>query len=152
MEKNTSGVFEELQIDPASHAYLREIARWARFLAISGFVFSGLLIVIGVASGVLFASVLGDLNTQNTATGVSMVIGYVFLAVMNFFPFFFLNKFAVRMQAALQNSEQHNLSVAFSNLKICFQIVGILTIISLVGVGFMIVALLIGLGAAGLAS
>ena len=45
---NTSENLFELQIDAQSNNHLSQAAKWAKFLAIIGFVFCGLLIIWGI--------------------------------------------------------------------------------------------------------
>jgi len=63
--------------------------------------------------------------------GVIVTIFYIGIAILFFFPYFFLFRFATRMKTALNTNDQLTLNTSFQNLKIMFRYVGILTIVML---------------------
>lgn len=145
MDNNTS-VFS-LSIDPVSKMHLTEAAKWARFLAIVGFIF----LVLMVASGVLMATTVSSLedgylreyggmrNRQaGSIMGASMAIVYVILALIYFFPLLFTLRFANNMKAALAADNQERLNASFQNLKATLRYMGVITIIGLVIFGLVV--------------
>lgn len=149
MEQNTSNLFE-LQIDHQSNAYLRETAKWAKFLAIVGFIGCALIILVGIFAGSVMATTFGELGGGfGGGMGVVMAVIYILLALLAFFPYLYLYRFANQMQVALRNNDQAALSTSFGNLKSCFKFVGILTIIVL---AFYALALVFGVLGATMAS
>jgi hypothetical protein len=133
MESSTPSKLYELQVDDIGMVYLRDAARWARFLAIAGFIFCGLFVV----AAILFMTVLSSLFNSMGASGVSGIgaglIGVVYIAigVLNFFPCLYLYKFAARMQAALSGNNQEQLNSSFLNMRAFYRFVGVLMIIAL---------------------
>ena len=121
----------ELQLDHQSVAYLRETAKWGKFLAIVGFIGCALIVLIGIFAGTIMASAFGDLGGGYGGMGAGMAFVYILLALLYFFPCLYLYRFAVRMQVALNNNDQQSLPAALMNLKSAFKFVGILTIIIL---------------------
>jgi hypothetical protein len=123
----------ELQVDHIGTVYLRDAARWARFLAIAGFVFCGLFVV----AAILFITVLPALFNSVGASGVSGIGGgviavvYIGIAVLDFFPCLYLYKFAARMQVALNSNDQEQLNSSFLNMRAFYRFVGVLMIIAL---------------------
>ena len=136
-------------IDQSSRAHLAEAAKWAKFLAIVGFVMCGLIIVLSFFICALFSTSMsryGDSATFGSGFGIIMTIVYLSFGVLYFFPCLFLFRFANNMIVALNSNEQITLNRSFQNLKIMFRYVGILTIIVL---GLYIIAFIFGiLGAA----
>ena len=136
-------------IDQSSRAHLAEAAKWARFLAIVGFVMCGLIIVLSFFIGTLFSTSMsryGDSAAFGSGFGIIMTIIYLSFGVLYFFPCLFLFRFANNMIVALNSNEQITLNRSFQNLKIMFRYVGILTIIVL---ALYIIAFVFGiLGAA----
>lgn len=131
MEQNTSNLFE-LHIDHQSNAYLRETAKWARFLAIVGFIICALLVIIALFAGSVIASGLGGFGDGGFAgLGVVVTIFYVLVALLLLFPNLYLFRFGGQMQTALRNNDQALLASAFGNIKSYFKFIGILTIIAL---------------------
>jgi hypothetical protein len=147
MEQNTSNLFE-LHVDPQSIAYLGETARWAKFLAIIGFIMCTLIVLAGIFAGTVFSS-LGD-NFGMGALGVGAAIFYILIALLWFFPCLFLYRFAVRTQVALRNNEQQNLTAGLANLKSYFKFVGILTIVVISIYILLFIFAMLGAGMAGL--
>ena len=136
-------------IDQSSRAHLAEAAKWAKFLAIVGFVMCGLIIVLSFFIGALFSTSMsryGDSATFGSGFGIIMTIVYLSFGALYFFPCLFLFRFANNMIVALNSNEQITLNRSFQNLKIMFRYVGILTIIVL---ALYIIAFVFGiLGAA----
>ena len=136
-------------IDQSSRAHLAEAAKWAKFLAIVGFVMCGLIIVLSFFIGALFSTSMsryGDSAAFGSGFGIIMTIIYLSFGVLYFFPCLFLFRFANNMIVALNSNEQITLNRSFQNLKIMFRYVGILTIIVL---ALYIIAFVFGiLGAA----
>ena len=148
MEQDQSTSLFGLGIDNISKSHLSEAAKWARFLAICGFVFLGLMVVYGIFMSFVFANMMGTMsqydstystNSLKNIMGAGMIIFYIVCAVIAFFPYYFLLRFANKMKAALVSNDQDSLNGSFQNLKILYRYMGILMIISLV---FMIFAIL----------
>jgi hypothetical protein len=135
MEDQNTSLFG-LTIDPDSKSHLAESARWAKFLAIVGFVFCGLVAIFGIFAGSIISAMspYRDLNEptfDSTGLGIFLSILYVGIAVLCFFPYLFLFRHATNMKNALGTNNQETLIKSFQNLKVMFRYVGILTIIVL---------------------
>ena len=133
-EQNQESSLFGFGIDQSSRAHLAEAAKWAKFLAIIGFVMCGLIIVLSFFIGALFSTSMsryGDSAAFGSGFGIIMTIVYLSFGVLYFFPCLFLFRFANNMIVALNSNEQITLNRSFQNLKIMFRYVGILTIIVL---------------------
>ena len=136
MESTTESLFE-LHVDHNGSAYLKETARWAKFMAILGFVFCAVYVLIALFAGSLMArlSTLG--GNAGAGTGAALIGGglisviYIMIAVLYFFPCLYLYNFAAKMQTALRANDQDQLNLSFRNLKSCYRFMGILMIIAL---------------------
>ena len=129
MESNQS--LFSLNIDPVTKAHLSETARWARFLAILGFV-SLVLMILVIIGALVF---MGGQNSEMQmfpGMGVAMAVYYVIIAAIWFIPLLYLFRFAGAMRVALHGNDQQALNTSFLNLKSCFKFVGIITIILLI--------------------
>ena len=135
-------------IDQPSRSHLWEAAKWAKFLAIIGFIMCGLLTIVGIFAGSVFSSMSGRYGDYGGASafgdgfGILMIVLYVGIAVIYFFPCLFLLRFANHMKNALSTDDQGTLNTSFQNLKIMFRYVGIVTIII---ISFYILVLLFGI-------
>ena len=126
MEQNQS--LFSLSIDPVTKAHLSEAARWARFLAIVGFIFLGIFLAQGayisfrVSSAT--AGMTGEYNTAPSmwdSLGVGIAFVYLIISIIWFFIFLFTLRFASNMKIALNGNDQNAINVAFQNLKILFR-------------------------------
>lgn len=135
----------KLQVDDVSAAYLKEIAKWGKFLSIVGFVVSCLVALFGIFIGTMMpslsgSSTLGTVYTSNLSMFLTVL--YIAFAVLYFIPCLYLFKFSNRAKLALETEDQFSLNEALANLKSCFKFIGITTIVVLA-----IYALAIGGGA-----
>lgn len=123
-QQNLSIEKKELILDVKSQVFLTEIRKWSMFLAILGFIFLGLLVLIGLfigLAGSFFGSYLGGIER------FLIFFVYIIIGVLYFFPIYYLLKFSVNMKKALDQSEQKGLTVAFEYLKSHYKFIGILT-------------------------
>lgn len=124
----------DLQVSATAQNFLAESAKWSRFLAIMGFIFCGLMVVVAFFIPALIVT-LPPYNTlpagysSGIVTGMTVV--YLLLAVLLFFPCFYLYKFSVKMRISLNTESQENFEESLKNLKSLFKFYGILTIIML---------------------
>ncbi len=132
MDHNTNVL--ELQFDNSSQILLRDSAKWAKFLSIAGFCLCGIFILIGVFAGAFFSTLqtnpYNDPTTSRAMGGI-MTATYIVMAVIYFFPFFFLFKFGTKMQTAIRNNDQQSLVNSLGNLRAYFRFIGILVIIGI---------------------
>jgi hypothetical protein len=150
MEQNQDSSLFGMNLDMTGKAHLSEAARWAKFLAIIGFIMCGFIVLIGIFFGSfigMFTSQYGsnpynELPASSTGFGTTMAVLYIIIALIYFFPCLFLFRFATKMKNALAANNQEVLNGSFQNLKASFRYVGIITIVML---AFWVLALVIGL-------
>ncbi|MDB5222282.1 MAG: hypothetical protein JWN83_949 [Chitinophagaceae bacterium] len=133
----------DLQINPATENHLTEIAKWGKFLAIMGFIFCGIMVIIAFAVGKNMERLSGYGAGYNAGLSTGVTIFYLLIAVLLFFPCLFLYKFSVKMQQSLKSVNQEVFEMSFQNLKAMFKFQGILAIIGLV---IWVLALVVILG------
>jgi hypothetical protein len=150
MEQNNKDNLFELQVDHQATAYLGDAARWAKFLAIVGFILCGIILLVAIFAGSFFAGTFGRLGGESGVNGMAGVgaaggafitIVYIIIAALYFFPCLYLYNFASKMQTALRSNDQEQLNNSFRNLKACYRFLGILMIIYL---GFLALAIIFG--------
>ena len=155
MEESQNTSPSGLGIDQDSKTHLMEAARWARFLAIVGFVVCGLVVFAGIFAGSMIDQMMnrfgenefGGANVKGLRSTMSVI--YIGFAVLYFFPCLFLFRFANKMKVAFATYEQDILNKSFQNLKIMFRFVGILTIIVLCLYALSLLMIIVMGGAAG---
>ena len=121
----------ELQLDHEGMGFLAETAKWAKFLAIVGFVFSGLIVIMAFFIGNLLSSLAPLGGVYMSSFGVLGTVIYLIVAALIFFPNLFLFNFSRKMQAALRNTDQTSLNASLGSLKSKYKFMGILTIVIL---------------------
>ena len=132
----------DLHITPEIKTFLRETAKWSKFLSIIGFVFVGLFALI--ALGVTFFSgfALSNLGEAGTAVpkGMFGTIGIVYflIALLYVLPFVYMYKFAQKMKIALAQNDQLYLAESFKNLKSLYKFMGVFMLVIVVIYGIML--------------
>lgn len=113
-------------------SYIYDMAKWSSFLAVIGFIFSGITIVgaftIGSAmeTNPQLSEMLGQLGSIGKIlfTIVNLVIAFAI-----FYPSLLLFKYSSNAKQGVLYGEQDSLNEAFSKLKSLFKYWGILVII-----------------------
>ena len=145
MENNKSAFDTfELNISDNILGYLKETANWAYFLSILGFIGIGLMVIFGSLFGTFMAALSGASAYQ---TGLTAGVGFVYvvLALVYFFPVYYLFNFSRKMKNALNSKNNEAFISAFSNLKSHYKFVGIFTIV-IISI-YLLLFLFAGLGA-----
>ena len=138
---------ENLVIDWRSKEFLKETAKWTKFLAILGFVGIGLMVLGSLV--VLFAPSSLMSNGDFPFGGkIFMMLLYLAFAVLYYFPISYLYQFSENTKKAIENNDNNAIRDAFEFLKSHYKFMGILTIILLAFYAIMIFIGLIGAGAA----
>src|SRR5690349_7965252 len=106
----------ELQFDHESMSFLSDTAKWAKFLSIVGFVFTGILVLVAFFLGNLISS-LSPFGAALSGVGFLGTVFYLGVAVLIFFPNWFLFNFARKIQAAFLHNDQATLNASLSNMK-----------------------------------
>jgi hypothetical protein len=138
---------ENLVIDWRSKEFLKETAKWTKFLAILGFVGIGLMVLGSLV--MLFAPSSLMSNGDFPFGGkIFMMLLYLAFAVLYYFPISYLYQFSEKTKKAIENNDNNAIRDAFEFLKSHYKFMGILTIILLAFYAIIIFIGLIGAGAA----
>lgn len=138
---------ENLVIDWRSKEFLKETAKWTKFLAILGFVGIGLMVL---GSFVMLFAPSSLMSNGDFPFGgkIFMMLLYLAFAVLYYFPISYLYQFSENTKKAIENNDNNAIRDAFEFLKSHYKFMGILTIILLSFYAIMIFIGLIGAGAA----
>ncbi|SHM52340.1 hypothetical protein SAMN04488057_10213 [Cyclobacterium lianum] len=109
--------------------YLLETCKWAKFLAIVGYVGIGLIILMAfvVTIGVSFFDT--GIDKAFDMRGIGLM--YLVIAVVYFFPVNYLYRFSKHLKTGLIANDEGTISTGFENLKSLFKFMGIFTIVML---------------------
>jgi hypothetical protein len=122
---------QNLRLTVQSREFLREIAKWAQFLSIVGFVGLAFIVLIALFAGSLvgtMASMSGE-EMPGAMSGTFVTVLYLLMAVLYFFPIYYLFKFSTRLKEALVNEDEAILEDSLGYLKSHYKFIGILTIV-----------------------
>lgn len=116
---------DKLKINNSIRENLITAAKWARFLAIIGFIFTGLM---GVGSLGLLVSAM----TSGFGPLFLVAFIYVFLTIAMIFPALYLIRFANATEKGLNSGKQGEFDFGIQNLKSLFKFSGIYMIVFIV--------------------
>lgn len=119
-----------LSVTGGIRGYLQTTAKWGRFLAIVGFVLTGLSLLSILFLGAFlsdFGELMGDASSIMGST--FFIILYLTSLAIFFFPCLFLFNFSTSILRSLKSEEQIEFEKAFHNLKRLYQFIGILVAI-----------------------
>lgn len=122
----------ELQFTQQSQRFYSETSKWATFLSIIGFLGSGFMVLLGLvmfAMGSAIGSGMGNNPMAGMFSGGLLGGFYLVFALINFFPAYYMYKFASKAKAALNNNDTTTLTESFENLKSYFKFTGIAVIV-----------------------
>jgi len=130
---------KEIEIDQENLNNFDTARKWAMFIAITGFIFLGLIITIGIIAGTFLSAFSGGRMASGLPEYFALIIFFI-LAVAYFFPMLYLFRFSKNTAQAVKSIDKNEFSKAIRNLKSYFVYIGILIIIVL---SFYIMALIL---------
>lgn len=144
---------ENLNLNETAIFYLHTIRRWAKIISIIMFVMIGMLLLMGIIMSYAMNTIASEIPQLPMGFPVGAIaLMYVFIAVIYFFPVYYLYKFSQHLEFALNARSEQELTVALQFLKNHYTIVGVLMIIGIImmALAFIIAffAAAIGIGAA----
>lgn len=118
-ESRENATSPNLNLTPAALKYLKTAARWAKFLALMGFVFVGLMILAGLFIGVIYNITESDMMMDQEMSIPSLLLSflYISLAVILLIPNLFMNSFANKMVKSIEKRDEILVSKSFRSLK-----------------------------------
>lgn len=139
----------DLHLDQQSINYLSEAARWGRLLSIVGFIYCAIMAACGLFLGSYMTRMMtsGIGGTEAAASGpgsifLSSIV--ILIALIQFFPAYYLFNFSAKIRRAIQNNDQAVLTDSLKNLKSFFKFWGILVIIFISIYALALVSAIIG--------
>ena len=144
MINNPITQLEQLTITNAAKNFLKETAKWTKFLAIIGFILIGLMLIIAAFSTTIF-NLLGTMQPGMPANlGLTMAVTYLVLAIIYLLPVYYLLQFSMKLKKALSTKNDETLAKAFEMLKSHYKFIGVFTIITLSLYALLIVVAVMG--------
>jgi hypothetical protein len=117
----------KIEIEQETLKHLNTTRKWAMFLAIIGFIFLGLMIIIGLLAGTFLTA----FSSGEKGLGIPasfMFIPILLVALVYFFPVLFMFRFSKHTAHAIQHLDKLELHKGLKNLKYYFAYLGVLII------------------------
>lgn len=131
MANNPITQLEQLTLTSASKHYLKEIGKWSFFLSIIGFILIAFMLVLAIFSSTIFGMAAAMQPGMPANLGIIMTITYLVLAIIYFFPVYYLLQFSNKIKKALLSKSDDTLATAFEMLKSHYKFIGVFTIITI---------------------
>ena len=109
----------KLEIEQSTLKQLNTARKWAMFLAIIGFIFLGIMIVVGLIAGTFLKTFSSGENNSGISDSL-MFIPILLIGLIYFFPVLFLFRFSKYISRAIQNLDNLQFHKAIKNLKLYF--------------------------------
>ena len=120
------------QLTSKSVIYLLKAAKWGKFLAILGFIVSGLLIAGGIMMSFVLNMVSEEMVPLNMPFSPKILsLIYIIIAGIFLIPVIFLNSFSNNAIKAVNLSSTEKMTTSLKSLKNLFVFVGISTVVLL---------------------
>ncbi len=136
-----------LIVNEEIRSYIYEIAKWANFLAIVGFVFTGFMVISAFTVGAVINSSPQLLTMADSLGSIASIVFTIMLLIMAFaifYPSLLMFKYAAKAKLGVLYGEQASLDEAMGKLKSLFKYWGILTIIYLAVYLLIIISTIMG--------
>lgn len=140
-EQVSSSISLELKAESLRH--LREASKWARFIAIVGFVMVGLMVLGALVVAFTFSNFENEFFPAALG-GVGIALLYLVIAAIYFFPILYLFRFAQASTRSVKNSNSSDLVEAMRNLKSHYLYIGVLLIVFIGIYALFFLAMIIG--------
>lgn len=132
MEENTEDTVQQppLVVSEDMRSYIYDMAKWANFLAIVGFVISGFLILTSftIGSAMRTDPKLAAAMAASAFSPLGVTIFCLVCAFSVFYPSLLLFKYASKAKLGVLYGEQASLDEAFGKMKSLFKFWGVITI------------------------
>lgn len=151
-QEEHSAEHPQLIVTEEMRSHIYEMTKWAKFLAIVGFIFSVLMAVSAFGAGAAFnsAQTAAQLGPLAKLGSIGITVLYLVFACIYFYPSLLLYKFSSQGNEGVLYGNQIQLNEAISRLKSLFKFWGFVTIIGFIFFILMII-MVVGMGAAGMA-
>jgi len=129
MAENQS--FLELQVDQTASKNLSEVARWARFLSITGFVCMSLMVIFFVSMQSRLAAAMSQIVPGfSDLNGIGVLLAIIIIAAaVGCLLLYFLFRGSSLIKRGIETKNQEVFNSGLASLKAYFTMYGILAII-----------------------
>lgn len=130
-------------LDEQGKQYLLQTTRWTKFLAIMGFIATGLMLLLGIIFCITAIANSGDTYSYGEYYGsyrrrmmmqsIGMMVTFIFVAGLYFYPIMMLLRFSNAAKRSIQEANQGLFTAAMRYQRNLYVYLGIMTI-AIVGI------------------
>jgi len=138
-----NGAGGEMTITNQAREFLRETAKWAKFLAIMGFIGLIFMVMAGFMMGALMSTSFGDLMETPGLPRWFLPFFYIIFAAIYAAPLYYLYQFSNKAKIALEANDNNLLTEALGFLKSHYKYIGIMMIVIMAVYALIIIVAII---------
>jgi hypothetical protein len=122
---------QNLELNQLAKDALKEGAKWTFFLSIMGFIGVGLMVLAAIVMTITLSTLPDEVGSFGFFGAMKNFLSlfYLLMAVLYFFPIYYLYKYSSNVKTALQFNDSNLLADAFVNLKSHHKFLGISIIV-----------------------
>ena len=117
-----------IEIGPETLKHLNTLGKWTMFLAVSGFIFLGLIVTLGLITGT-FLTAFSNSDKIPGMPDALLYAAFITVTLIIFFPILFLFRFSKHMTKAVMTLDRKEMHIALKYLKRYFIYIGVLLIV-----------------------
>jgi Family of unknown function (DUF5362) len=125
--ENIPGI-RKIELEEEALKDLDKTRKWTMFLAILGFIFTGIILIGGLITS-LFLTVFKTEHALLGVTELLVIVGILLFVLIYFFPMLYLFRFSKHTSNAVRTLDKQEMHSAFRYLRKYYVYIGILTII-----------------------
>lgn len=129
----------QLIITEEIRSYIYDVAKWANFLAVVGFVIAAFMLLAALTIGTAMNTnpqVAAMMGTLGNVGSTAITVVFIAYGLAIFYPSLLLSKYARKTKIGVLYGEQESLNESFSALKSLFKYWGVIVII-LIGLNLL---------------
>jgi len=121
----------EIILNADAKYFLYTAGRWAVFLGIMGFIFTGFIALMAIFAGAIFSTIgrLQGAAAMPAGVGGLITVVYLIFAAVHFFFALYLYQFGVKIKDGITYINELQVTIALGKLKSFFKYWGILVIV-----------------------
>jgi len=127
---NSNPEIKNIEIGQDTLKHLNTLGKWTMFLAVSGFIFLGIIITLGLITGT-FLTAFSNSDKIPGMPDALLYAAFITVTLIIFFPILFLFRFSKHTSKAVSTLDKKEMHIAIRYLKRYFIYIGVLLIVIL---------------------
>jgi len=127
---NSNPEIKNIEIGQDTLKHLNTLGKWTMFLAVSGFIFLGIIITLGLITGT-FLTAFSNSDKIPGMPDALLYAAFITVTLIIFFPILFLFRFSKHTSKAISTLDKKEMHIAIRYLKRYFIYIGVLLIVIL---------------------